>query len=127
MFTFNKNNIDNYINNRQFLILLNTGNYVCTPNMFNKIKYYPQNVDKHHAGPNDVIYLHTLAFQQIKDYTIHVVPELKYSHVVHDGSLWVQTKEYSFEFYINTIIPTLSRVKNYKNYKEVNPFFKLGF
>ena len=121
---FNKNNIQYFSYKKQFLIFLNTGNYVCTPNMFNLIEYKKENVDKTHAGPNDVIYLHALSFQQIPNYTIHVVPSLTYKHVVHEGSIWLETASNPdcVNFYMSTIIPAL-----FMNNKKASPFFNLKF
>ena len=45
----------------------------------------------------DVIYFITLLFEQM-DLNLHVVPNLEYSHVVHDGSIYTQTHNNYIEF-----------------------------
>ena len=38
----------------------------------------------------DVIYMNTLFFEQYDTMELHVLENLHYSHVVHDGSVYVQ-------------------------------------
>jgi hypothetical protein len=40
----------------------------------------------------DVIYFNTLLFEQL-DLNLHVVPGLEYEHVIHDGSVYVNTHQ----------------------------------
>jgi hypothetical protein len=70
--------------------LMNTGNYVIN-------KYLIQNLNLQHETENikkssscDVIYFNTLLFEQL-DLHMHVVKDLQYEHVVHNGSVYLQT------------------------------------
>ena len=45
----------------------------------------------------DVIYLNTLLFEQL-DLNMHVIPNLEYDHVVHNGSIYIQTSNNFKEF-----------------------------
>ena len=38
----------------------------------------------------DVIYFNTLLFEQL-DLHMHIVPNMEYEHVVHNGSTYIQT------------------------------------
>ena len=49
----------------------------------------------------DVIYFNTLLFEQL-DLNMHVVPNLEYDHVVHNGSIYIQTSNIYKDF--NNII-----------------------
>jgi len=71
-------------------VLMNTGNYVLN-------KYLIQNLNLQHETENikkssacDVIYFNTLLFEQL-DLHMHVVKDLQYEHVVHNGSVYLQT------------------------------------
>lgn len=70
--------------------LMNTGNYVIN-------KYLIDNLDLSNEQDNipkssacDVIYFNTLLFEQL-DLNMHVVTGLEYDHIVHDGSIYLQT------------------------------------
>ena len=70
---------------------MNTGNYILNKyliehlKLINKDKYLIEN-----SSACDVIFLNTLLFEQL-NLTMHVVPNLHYSHVVHNESIWIQT------------------------------------
>ena len=49
----------------------------------------------------DVIYFNTLLFEQL-DLNMHIVPNLEYDHVVHNGSIYIQTSSIYKDF--NNII-----------------------
>ena len=72
------------------LTLMNTGNYVIN-------KYLVDNLNLANEGNNislssscDVVYFNTLLFEQL-DMNLHVVPNLEYEHIVHKGSIYLQT------------------------------------
>jgi hypothetical protein len=74
------------------LVCMNTGNY-----FFNK--YLIENLDLtnetdyiYNTPSSDVIYMNTLFFEQ-SNIKFVIVPELHYLHVVHDGSIFEQTKD----------------------------------
>ena len=60
----------------------------------------------------DVIYFNTLLFEQL-DAEIHVVANLQYDHVVHDGSVYLQTRGNTGNF-INYVH------QRYRNLKKSN-------
>jgi len=77
--------------------LMNTGNYVIN-------KYLIDNIDLNNERENikkssacDVIYFNTILFEQL-DLNMHIVENLEYDHVVHDGSIYTQTAGDNKEF-----------------------------
>jgi hypothetical protein len=57
-------------------------------------------LEKNNIGKSsacDVIYFNTLLFEQL-DLNMYVVPNLEYQHVVHDGSIYMQTSNNFKEF-----------------------------
>lgn len=76
-------------------IMMNTGNYVIN-------KYLIDNVDLTNEihkemihAPKEVLFLNILLFEQL-DLEFHVVPNMKYLHVVHDGSYtMIETPNYN--------------------------------
>lgn len=84
-------------NNSPSTTLMNTGNYV-----INKYLIHNLNIDNemHNIGLSsscDVIYFNTLLFEQL-DLNLHVVSNLEYDHVVHDGSIYIQTSRLYKDF-----------------------------
>lgn len=76
-------------NNCESSVLMNTGNYVINKYLTNNISFKNEpHISKSSAC--DVIYFNTLLFEQL-DLNLHVVPELEYDHVVHQGSVYIQT------------------------------------
>lgn len=71
-------------------VLMNTGNYVINKYLINNlnIQNEKKNIDK--SSSCDVIYMNTLFFEQL-DLNMHVVKDLEYDHVVHDGSIYLKT------------------------------------
>lgn len=92
----------------KFHMMLNTGNYIITSGSYRNLKYDDQNIEK--AGPNDVIYKHLLAFYQNPRYRVFVVENMKYIHVVHINSFYLQTHQAAMSFYNHHIIPTLCSI-----------------
>ena len=71
-------------------VLMNTGNYVINKMLINNLNLDSEinNISKSSAC--DVIYFNTLLFEQL-DLNMHVVANLEYEHVVHNGSIYTQT------------------------------------
>jgi len=80
--------------------LMNTGNYVINKFLIDNLnlKNETENINKSSAC--DVIYFNTLLFEQL-DLHLHVVPNLEYDHVVHDGSVYIQTHQQHVSFNIS--------------------------
>ena len=71
-------------------VLMNTGNYVLNKYLINNLRIDSEAQHIPLSSACDVIYLNTLLFEQL-DLNLHVVPNLAYSHVVHNGSIYSQT------------------------------------
>jgi hypothetical protein len=85
----NMNNTKN-ISFTQSEVLMNTGNYVLNKYLINNINLNAEIEQIKLSSACDVIYFNTLLFEQL-DLNMHIVENLEYSHVVHDGSIYVQT------------------------------------
>jgi hypothetical protein len=70
--------------------LMNTGNYVINRSLIYNLNLLSEKDNIYKSSACDVIYFNTLLFEQL-DLNIHVVPKLEYQHVVHDGSIYIQT------------------------------------
>lgn len=90
---FNK---DFFKNNRniQFSssILMNTGNYIINKYLIENLNIVNELNNIIQSSSCDVIYFNTLLFEQL-ELNLHVVPGLEYEHVVHDGSIYLNTCE----------------------------------
>jgi len=71
-------------------VFMNAGNYIIN-------KYLIENLDISKETDNikksfacDVIYMNTLFFEQLNLH-MHIVPHLEYEHVVHNGSIYINT------------------------------------
>ena len=91
---FHKNNAsENNIkrpHNTSSIVLMNTGNYVINKSLVDNINLSNEMNNIHMSSSSDVIYFNTLLFEQ-SDLNLHVVPNLEYDHVVHNGSIYTQT------------------------------------
>jgi hypothetical protein len=88
-------NIKSY--NCSSVVLMNTGNYVINKFLLDKLNLHNEYDNIHKSSACDVIYFNTLLFEQL-DLHMHVVPDLVYDHVVHDGSIYTQTVQNNQEF-----------------------------
>lgn len=89
-----KQNLNLYKDKKfQLEILMNTGNFIINKNLINIIDINKDSKLIPYISTCDVIYFNTLLFEQT-DLNIHVVENLKYSHVVHDGSIYKQQSRY---------------------------------
>ncbi len=97
-----KDDIKKYRNTYNFDVLMNTGNYVLTKDIFDNIKY---DVDVNLISACDVIYFNILIFQQFPKLKFHILENLEYDHVVHEGSIYTNTIDYCRYFIDNMVKP----------------------
>ena len=71
-------------------VLMNTGNYVINKHLFDNLDLTKEGENIPCSSACDVIYFNTLLFEQL-DLNLHVVPNLEYDHVVHNGSIYTTT------------------------------------
>ena len=71
-------------------LLMNTGNYILNKFLPNNLCIDNDMLYINKSSACDVIFMNILMFDYL-DAELHVVPNLNYSHVVHGGSIWVQT------------------------------------
>jgi hypothetical protein len=88
-------NIKSY--NCSSVVLMNTGNYVINKSLFDKLNLHNEYDNIQKSSACDVIYFNTLLFEQL-DLHMHIVPDLVYEHVVHDGSIYTQTVQNNQDF-----------------------------
>jgi hypothetical protein len=79
------------------IVLMNTGNYVINKFLINNLNLDNEANNIQQSPSCDVIYFNTLLFEQL-DLHLHVVPDLAYDHVVHNGSIYLQTCHQHAEF-----------------------------
>jgi len=70
--------------------LMNTGNYIINKYIVDNLNINNEMDNISQSSSCDVIYLNTLLFEQL-DLNLHVVPSLEYEHVVHNGSVYLNT------------------------------------
>ena len=94
----NKQNLSDIVNYDHFNkgnktsleILMNTGNYILNKNLINDINLSNEMDYIKYSSACDVIYFNTILFEQF-NLNFHVVPNLDYDHVVHNGSIYTKT------------------------------------
>jgi hypothetical protein len=77
--------------------LINLGNYILNKSILKKLNISRETENIKKSSSCDVIFFNTLLFEQM-DLHFHVVPNLEYTHVVHDGSIYRQTSGLFMEF-----------------------------
>jgi len=82
-----KNLSKEYVNSRT---LMNTGNYVLNKYIIDNLDLTNEINNLQFSHSCDVIYMNTLFFEQYDTMELHVLENLHYSHVVHNGSVYVQ-------------------------------------
>ncbi len=82
-----KNLSKEYVNSQT---LMNTGNYVLNKYIIDNLDLTNEINNLQFSHSCDVIYMNTLFFEQYDTMELHVLENLHYSHVVHDGSVYVQ-------------------------------------
>jgi hypothetical protein len=85
---YERNNIKKH--NANSIILMNTGNYVINKYLINNLDLSKE-IYINKSSACDVIYFNTLLFEQL-DLNLHVVTGLEYTHVVHNNSIYLQTR-----------------------------------
>ena len=70
--------------------LMNTGNYIINKYLIDNLNIDNEMNNISQSSSCDVIYFNTLLFEQL-DLNLHVVPGLEYEHVVHNGSVYLNT------------------------------------
>ena len=88
-------------------VLMNTGNYIINKYLIDNIDLSSEKDDIHKSHACDVMYFNTLLFEQL-DLHMHIVPNLEYEHVVHDGSTYINNHK-KFEHFTQSVI---NRYKN---------------
>jgi hypothetical protein len=90
-------------------VLMNTGNYVLNKYLIDNLNLDAETNNIPYSSACDVIYFNTLLFEQL-DLNMHILPELEYSHVVHEGSTYSTTcnefrnfNEYVYNRYRNLL------------------------
>lgn len=78
-------------------VLMNTGNYILRNKLLDSLDLTNEQQNIPLSSACDVIYMNTLLFEQ-KDLHLYVVPGLQYEHVVHDGSVYIQTHQQFSDF-----------------------------
>jgi hypothetical protein len=73
----------------EYTILMNLGNYVINKYLIDHLDISNETRNIQNSSTCDVIFMNTLLFEQL-DLNFHVVPELKYTHVIHDLSIYKQ-------------------------------------
>jgi glycosyltransferase involved in cell wall biosynthesis len=73
-------------------VLMNTGNYILRKHLVQSLNIEKEQENIPKSSACDVIYMNTLFFEQL-DARLHVVPNMIYEHVVHDGSIYIQTHQ----------------------------------
>jgi hypothetical protein len=81
----------------QYTILMNTGNYIMNKYLIECLDLSNETTNIQNSPTCDVIFMNTLFFEQL-DLNFHVVPELKYTHVIHDLSIYKQLGELYKDF-----------------------------
>lgn len=98
---FTKNNKIEQITKQSFnsssATLMNTGNYVINKNLIYNLNLQNEQNNIHKSSACDVIYFNTMLFEQL-DLNMHVVQDLEYEHVVHNGSIYTLTSNNFREF-----------------------------
>jgi hypothetical protein len=99
--SFNKNNYFEATHkkhhNSPSTTLMNTGNYVINRNLIYNLNLSLEKDNIQKSSACDVIYFNTLLFEQL-DLNMYVVPNLEYQHVVHNGSIYIQTADIFRDF-----------------------------
>jgi len=79
------------VNDKQLLqVLMNTGNYVIHKYLIDNIKIDKEIEHIKKSSACDVIFFNTLLFEQF-NLEFHMIPSLEYEHVVHNGSVYINT------------------------------------
>lgn len=114
--TITKQNLHTFIKDGLFSVVLNTGNYVVSSNIFKNFTYTESfmhgdeivTLDK--IASCDVIYFHLRVFQQFPDFELYVIDNMEYDHVVHPDSEYLKKHHIGDNFLTNYIMPELFKL-----------------
>jgi len=87
---FNKNRAEEIIKGSNSECCMNTGNYIINKNLIQIINLNEEKENIKKSSACDVIYFNTLLFEQT-DMELHIVKDMHYDHVIHDGSIYLTT------------------------------------
>lgn len=82
-------------------VCMNTGNYVINKFLIDNLNLQNETDNIQKSSACDVIYFNTLLFEQL-DVNMHIVSDMEYEHVVHDGSTYLQTRD-NYQDYNNSV------------------------
>jgi hypothetical protein len=110
--------------------LMNTGNYILNKYVIDTINIENEAHNIPLSSACDVVYFNILLFEQM-DLYMWVVPNLHYTHVVHDGSVYMQTyKQFEkfnnqiYERYENLVCSSKSLEKTHMTLREWQTAYK---
>lgn len=101
---------------------MNTGNYIINKFLIDNLDITKE-TEIRRSPACDVIYFNTLLFEQL-DLHLHVVPGLSYSHVIHPGSVYLNTYQLFPEFNqqvqtrYDQLFTVSNRIRNKKRNRE---------
>uniref|UniRef100_A0A6C0DRI6 Uncharacterized protein n=1 Tax=viral metagenome TaxID=1070528 RepID=A0A6C0DRI6_9ZZZZ len=101
-----------------FKICFNTGNYILSNTLVSNIRF-DYNLLKNITSC-DVIYFNLLCFQQLPAFEMHIIKDMEYEHVVHDGSTQTNNCHIGDHYLNNLIIPAYHELANPKKPINVN-------
>ena len=93
---FKKGDFPKYDTN-EYTLLIKTGNYVIHKSLIDGLDISNETNNIHNSPTCDVILMNTLFFEQF-ELKFHVVPELTYTHVIHELSIYKQLGEIYKDF-----------------------------
>lgn len=85
--------------NKDHITLMNTHNYVINKHLIHNINLDDHMLEVGKMSPYDTIYFNVMLFEQFPDLQFHVIPNMKYDHVIHNGSIFIQTSHLFSQFY----------------------------
>ena len=103
-----KQNLKDYYRAGNFNVLLNTGNYIVSKNIFDEIQYDSRVM--YYISACDVLFFNLLCFQQFEDFQLHVLQDMEYTHVVHGGSIYTNTIRNCQEFINRVVLPEYDKL-----------------
>lgn len=71
-------------------VLMNTGNYIINNFLIKNLNLQNETENITKSSACDVIYFNTLLFEQL-DLHMHIIKDLEYDHVVHNGGVYNET------------------------------------
>ena len=78
--------------NKILTTLMNTGNYIINKYLIDNINLDKEKDKIQFSSSCDVIYFNVLLFEQF-NLEIHIIADMHYNHVVHSGSIYINTHQ----------------------------------